>query len=117
MIKRIAGVAFVVLVGVNSATPVVAQNTVWRIDPEHSTARLFLASSKKPSVNVNVGVARMSGIVGDIGGDPSESVFDFAIYPADERAGTTTSKWATRRQTAPPPGNYQVRTYKSIDVC
>src|SRR6267143_255431 len=71
MIKRIAGVAFVVLVGVNSATPVAAQNTVWRIDPEHSTARLFLASSKNPSVNVNVGVARMSGIVGDIGGDPS----------------------------------------------
>src|SRR5258708_39958354 len=113
MIKRIAGVAFVVLVGVNSATPVVAQNTVWRIDPEHSTARLFLASSKKPSVNVNVGVARMSGIVGDIGGDPSESVFDFAIYPADETAGPKPSKRKPRGKKAPPSAAHTVLAFKS----
>jgi len=116
MIKRIAGVAFVVFVGVNSATPVAAQNTVWRIDPEHSTARLFLASSKNPSVNVNVGVARMSGIVGDIGGDPSESVFDFAIYPADETAAPTPSNGKRSEQNAPLSAAHTVMTFKSKRV-
>src|SRR5260370_5571028 len=116
MLKRIAGVAFVVLVGVNSATPVVAQNTVWRIDPEHSTARLFLASSEKPSVNVNVGVARMIGIVGDIGGDPSESVFVFAIYPADETAAPTPSNGKRSEQTVPLSAAHTVMTFKSKRV-
>jgi len=81
--------------------PVVAQNTAWRIDPEHSTARLFLASSKNPHVNVNVGVARISGIAGDIGDDPGESVFDFTIYPADETAAPTRSNDKRSEQNAP----------------
>jgi len=117
MLKRIAGTALVVLVGVTSATPVVAQNTVWRIDPEHSTARLFLASSKSPHVNVNVGVARMSGIVGDIGDDPSESVFDFTIYPADETAAPTLSNGKRSEQNAPLAEAHTVITFKSEQCC
>jgi polyisoprenoid-binding protein YceI len=115
MLERIAGVVLVIFVGVTSATPVVAQNTVWRIDPEHSTARLFLASSKSPQVNVNVGVARMSGIVGDIGGDPSESVFDFTIYPADETAPTS-SNGKGSEQNAPLAEAHTVITFKSEHV-
>jgi len=116
MLKRIAGAALVVLVGVTSATPVVAQNTVWRIDPEHSTARLFLASSKSPHVNVNVGVARMSGIVGDIGDHPSESVFDFTIYPADETAAPTPSNGKRSEQNTPLAEAHTVITFKSEHV-
>ena len=58
----------------------------WRIDSEHSTARLFLASSKNPGDTVNVGVARANGLLNRIADDPATSDFDFTIYPADKTA-------------------------------
>jgi polyisoprenoid-binding protein YceI len=92
MLKRVSGTVIVVLIGIIPAMPVVAQNTAWRIDSEHSTARLFLASSKSPDAVVNVGIARLSGVVDDIGGDPKASAFDFTIYPADETTVPTSSE-------------------------
>jgi polyisoprenoid-binding protein YceI len=115
-LKRIAGSAFVILVGIISVTPVVARDAAWRIDSEHSTARLFLAPSKSPHVNVNVGVARTSGEVGDIGDDPSESVFDFTIYPADETATPTPSGYRRSHETPPIAAAHTVITFKSKHV-
>lgn len=70
MLNRIGGTAFPVFVGIITVAPVRAQDPRLRIDQEHSTARLFLASSKNPEAKVNVGVARISGVVNDIRDDP-----------------------------------------------
>jgi hypothetical protein len=86
MLRKSVLVVLVVMVGMMAALPAVAQNTLWRIDSEHSTARLFLASSKNPDAGDNVGVARTSGVIDHEAGDPSRSDFDFTIYPADKTA-------------------------------
>jgi polyisoprenoid-binding protein YceI len=114
MLKRVSGTAIVVLVGIISAMPVAAQNNTWRIDSEHSTARLFLASSKTPDAAVNVGIARLSGVVDDIGGDPKASAFDFTIYPADETTVPTSSE--ETRGDLPDADAYTVISFKSKQV-
>jgi polyisoprenoid-binding protein YceI len=114
MLKRVSGTAIVVLVGIISAIPVAAQNNTWRIDSEHSTARLFLASSKTPDAVVNVGIARLSGVVDDIGGDPKASAFDFTIYPADETTVPTSSE--ETRGDLPDADAYTVISFKSKQV-
>jgi polyisoprenoid-binding protein YceI len=63
-----------------------ASDAVSRIDSEHSTARLFLASSRNPLDTVNVGVARAMGLVNPISDDSATPDFDFTIYPADKTA-------------------------------
>ena len=83
--KSVLGM-LLVMGGMMVALPAVAQNTLWRIDSEHSTARLFLASSKNPDAGDNVGVARTRGVIDHEVGDPSRSDFDFTIYPADKPA-------------------------------
>jgi polyisoprenoid-binding protein YceI len=86
VLKTLAFVAWRTVTGMFLIAPVMAQDTVWRIDSEHSTARLFLASSKNPDAGGNVGVARTSGLIDHEAGDPSRSDFDFTIYPADKTA-------------------------------
>src|SRR6202140_370781 len=114
MLKRGSGTAIVVLVGIISAMPVAAQNNTWGIDSEHSTARLFLASSKTPDAVVNVEIARLSGVVDDIGGDPKTSAFDFTIYPADETTVPTSSE--ETRGDLPDADAYTVISFKSKRV-
>jgi hypothetical protein len=63
-----------------------ANDSVSRIDWEHSTARLFLASSRNPVDTVNVGVARAMGLVNPIADASATPDFDFTIYPADKTA-------------------------------
>jgi polyisoprenoid-binding protein YceI len=86
MLRKSVLVVLFVMGGMAIALPAVAQNTVWRIDPAHSTARLFLASAKNPSAADNVGVARTSGVIDQEAGDSARSDFDFTIYPADKNA-------------------------------
>jgi polyisoprenoid-binding protein YceI len=114
MLKRVSVTALIVLIGIISAMPVAAQNNTWRIDSEHSTARLFLASSKAPDAIVNVGIARLSGVVDDIGGDPRASAFDFTVYPADETTVPTSSE--ETRGDLPDADAYTVINFKSKQV-
>ena len=86
MLRKSVLAVLLVTVGMMVALPAIAQNTLWRIDSEHSTARLFLASSKNPDAGDNVGVARISGVIDHEAGDPSRSGFDFTVYPADKTA-------------------------------
>lgn len=86
MLKKLALVALLVISGIILVAPAMAQNTVWRIDSEHSIARLFLASSRNPDASDNVGVARTSGVIDQNAGDSTKSDFDFTIYPADKTA-------------------------------
>jgi len=86
MLRKSVLVVLLVMGGMMVALPAVAQNTVWRIDSEHSTARFFLASSKNPDTGDNVGVARTSGVIDQEAGDSTRSDFNFTIYPADKIA-------------------------------
>jgi hypothetical protein len=86
MLRKSVLVVLLVMGGMMVALPAVAQDTLWRIDSAHSTARLFLASSKNPGAADNVGVARTSGVIDQEGGDFTRSDFDFTIYPADKNA-------------------------------
>ena len=85
--------------------PAVGQSSVWRIDSEHSAARLSLASSRNPSTADNVGVARTSGVIEQNSSDSTMSDFDFTIYPADK----------TEAQSGSNPG-YTVISFKSTHV-
>jgi hypothetical protein len=105
MLRKSVLVVLLLIGGMTVALPAVAQNTVWRIDSEDSTARLFLASSKNPASADNVGVARTSGVIEQKAGDSTTADFDFTIYPADK--------------TADQSGNhpdYTVIGFKSTDV-
>ena len=105
---KIVGLAIVIFMGILSAVPAAAQGSLWAIDSKHSTARLYLASSKGPDATINVGVARLSGEVVQAAGDSNPSAFDFTIYPADENADVT----ATANQ----PVDYTIITFKSASV-
>jgi hypothetical protein len=85
--------------------PAAGQSAVWRIDSEHSTARLFLTSSRNVAAAANVGVARASGTIEQNAGDSTLSDFDFTIYPADR---PETQSGSNR--------DYTVITFKSTRV-
>jgi hypothetical protein len=106
MLKKFSKFALIAVAGFASVAPVFAQSSVSRIDAEHSTARLYLASSTNPDANLNVGVARTSGVVKLNSADSAAPDFDFTIYPADKNP----SRAATRRDAKP---DYTVISFKS----
>ncbi len=112
MANKLSAFALVALTGIISAAPALAQNSVSQIDSEHSTARLYLASSRNPNDNLNVGVGRTSGVVKLNSGNSVAPNFDFTIYPADEKPSLTKSA-AHRREENP---DYTVIAFKSRRV-
>jgi polyisoprenoid-binding protein YceI len=116
MSKKSALVALVVLSILIFVAPGLAKNAVWHIDSEHSTARLFLASSRNPDATVNVGVARANGLVSRNADDFAMPDFDFTIYPADKTASLERFQ---QEQNNDKPGNkpdYTVISFKSTRV-
>lgn len=116
MLKKLALVTLVAMSGLILVAPAPAQNTVWRIDSEHSTARLFLASSSNPDSTVNVGVARANGLLTRNADDSAAPDFDFTIYPADKTASLERFQ---QEQNNEKPGNepdYTVINFKSTRV-
>jgi polyisoprenoid-binding protein YceI len=112
MLKKFSELALVALTGLFSVAPALAQNSVSQIDSEHSTARLYLASTRNPAANLNVGVARTSGLVRINSGDSAIPDFDFTIYPADKKESRAKSI-SNRREANP---NYTVIAFKSRRV-
>lgn len=112
MFKKVSEFGLVALAGLFAVAPALAQSPVSRIDSEHSTARLYLASTRNSAVNLNVGVARTSGIVKLNPGDSAIPDFDFTIYPADKRESL--AKSATDRGDDKP--EYTVISFKSRRV-
>jgi hypothetical protein len=92
MFKKLAELAFVAVAGIASVAPALAQDSVSQIDSEHSTARLYIASSKNPNGGVNVGVARASGVVKLGAGNSATPDFDFTLYPADKKLSLSDSE-------------------------
>ena len=109
MLTKVSEFAFIALAGLVSVAPAFAQSTVSQIDSEHSTARLYLASSNNPNTNLNVGVARTSGVVKLNSADSATPDFDFTIYPVDKNPSLA----ANRREVQP---NYTVIAFKSRRV-
>jgi polyisoprenoid-binding protein YceI len=116
MFKISALVASVVLGGFIFVVPAPAQNAIWHIDSEHSTGRLFLASSRNPDATVNVGVARANGLVTRNGDDSAVPDIDFTIYPADKTASL--ERFQQDQQTEKPgkESDYTVISFKSTRV-
>jgi len=112
MLKQFSEFALVALTGLFSVAPVLAQNSTSEIDSEHSTARLYLPSTRNPDSNLNVGVARATGVVKLNSGEPATPDFDFTIYPADKKASLANSV-ADRFEEKP---NYTVIAVKSRRV-
>jgi polyisoprenoid-binding protein YceI len=116
MFKRSALVVLVVLSSFIFVVPTPAQNNIWRIDSEHSTGRVFLASSRNAEATVNVGVARANGLVTRNADDSAMPDFDFTIYPADK---TASLERLQQEQANDKPGNgpdYTVISFKSTRV-
>lgn len=84
--RRVEELALCALIEITSAIPALAQKTTWAIDPQNSSARLFIASSNKKNLRVNVGVARVSGEVEEKLGDSGLCSYAFQIFPADKGA-------------------------------
>jgi polyisoprenoid-binding protein YceI len=98
MFKKLSGFALAALTGLFSVAPAFAQSSVSQIDAEHSTARLYLASTKNPNGDLNVGVARASGVIKLNSGDSATPDFDFTIYPADKKPSLAESAADRREQ-------------------
>ncbi len=116
MIRKLALVGLALIGGLISVAPGMAQDDMWRIDSQYSTARLFLASSTNSEAGINVGVARVSGTIMRNGRDTTLSNFNFTIYPADKAAGSEDS---SRKQIGEYPANnpeYTVIRFKSTRV-
>ncbi len=109
MIKKASEFVFAALTGLFFVAPVLAQTSTLQIHSEHSTARLYLASSRNPDSSLNVGVARTSGVLKLNSGDSTFPDFDFTIYPADEKPSLARSA-ESRREENP---NYTVIAFKS----
>src|SRR5258708_39429024 len=109
MLKKVSEFALIAVAGFASVAPAFAQTTVSRIDAEHSTARLFLASSTNPDANLNVGVARTAGVVKLNPADSATPDFDFTIYPADKNPSLA----ASRREAKP---DYTIIAFNSRRV-
>jgi len=123
MIRRIGYLMLFFLFGMTVGPPVLAQSRDLHINPEPSTARLFLASSQKPDASVNVGVARIKGVIHWNTNDPGSSTLDFDISPADGRP-TGSSRGAERLTRASPTriimlssASNQSASYRPVETC
>jgi polyisoprenoid-binding protein YceI len=99
-----------------SSQPVQAQANGFGIDSVNSTARLLLASTRKPGATINVGVTRVSGEVRWNAADPARSVFSFTAYPADDNAPGYGPEDEQLGPHSPTTANYTVINFKSRRV-
>lgn len=72
------------------AVPAVAKEGNWKLDADHSTARILLGANA-----FNIGVARVSGNVELDAAKPTNSVLDLSIDPAGGKLITFKSRHAT----------------------
>jgi polyisoprenoid-binding protein YceI len=84
MRSKVTQFALAALLAAGFAAPALAQNTNWKLNSEHSTGRLFVGSTADPDTTFDAGIARVRGSVRLDAGAPTNSWFDFTIYPADQ---------------------------------
>jgi polyisoprenoid-binding protein YceI len=114
--RKILGYMVVVILAILACRPAMAQSIRLQIDSNNSTARLFLASSKQANVGINVGVARIHGVVSWNSSYPAQSVFEFTAYPADQSEPGVRPGDKEPGQFVPKTTNYAVIDFKSKRV-
>jgi polyisoprenoid-binding protein YceI len=87
MFSKITHVLLVAGIIVASATLSFGQTGPWQLDPNQSTARLFVGSSTDPESS-NLGMARVSGKAILDTDEPERSVFGLTLYGADGNSGS-----------------------------
>jgi len=93
-----------------------ARSTRIEIDSDHSTMRLFVSSSKQPDGGINVGVARMNGVVLWKLNDPAQALVEFTAYPADQNGPGVHPGDKEPGPGVPKTENYAVIGFKSKHV-
>jgi polyisoprenoid-binding protein YceI len=84
MISKVTQFVLAAVLAAGFAAPALAQNTNWKLNSEHSTGRLSVGSTADPNTIFDAGIARVKGSVRLDAGSPTNSWFDFTIYPADQ---------------------------------
>jgi polyisoprenoid-binding protein YceI len=84
MRSKITQFALAAVLAAGFAAPAFAQHTYWKLNSDHSTGRLSLASTADPNASFDVGIARVKGSVSLDASARENSSFDFIIYPADQ---------------------------------
>src|SRR5580658_3385915 len=84
MISKVTQFVLAAVLAAGFAAPALAQNTNWKLNSEHSTGRLSVGSTADQNTIFDAGIARVKGSVRLDAGSPTNSWFDFTIYPADQ---------------------------------
>jgi polyisoprenoid-binding protein YceI len=84
MKSKVTQFALAAVLAAGFAAPALAQNTNWKLNSEHSTGRLSVSPTADPNTIFDAGITRVKGSVRLDAGAPTNSWFDFTIYPADQ---------------------------------
>jgi len=84
MKSKVSQFALAAVLAAGFAAPALAQNTNWKLNSDRSAGRLYVSSTADPNTILNAGIARVKGSVRLNAGSPTDSWFDFTIYPADQ---------------------------------
>ena len=99
MTTKLARLALSAVAASLLALPAFAQSADWRVDSNHSSARIaFKANPGDGARSITLGSAAASGILRVDNNDPANSTFQFDLYPAlvASESGTDDSAQATR---------------------
>jgi len=92
-------IVLTLVIATMAAVPATAKEGSWKLDADHSTARIVLGTNA-----VNIGVAHVSGNVELNAAEPTNSGLDLSIDPA----GGTLITFNSRRATMRPDGKLEV---------
>ena len=83
-------IVLILAIATLAAVPAIAKEGSWKLDADHSTARILLGTNA-----FNIGVARVGGNVELNAAEPTNSVLDLSIDPAGSKLITFKSRRAT----------------------
>jgi len=83
-------IVLILAIAILAAVPAIAKEGSWKLDADHSTARILLGTNA-----FNIGVARVSGNVELNAAEPTNSVLDLSIDPSGSKLITFKSRRAT----------------------
>jgi len=84
MKNKFIQLALVAAFSAASAVPALAQNTNWKLNSDHSTARLSLGSTADPGATFDVAIARVKGAITLDANSLANSSLHFTIFPAGQ---------------------------------
>ena len=87
---NIQRIGLILAIATLAAVPAIAKEGSWKLDADHSTARILLGTNA-----FNIGLARVGGNVELNAAEPTNSVLDLSIDPAGSKLITFKSRRAT----------------------